>query len=292
MTLRGIVAAVALLAGTASAVSGGEDETAEVGRPAPEIRVSDWIGGDGRSSLADFRGDVVLLVFFRTHCGTSRAEVGPLSRLQREEARRGLTVVGLTSDDRATLLRYMTHVDASFAWPVGIGSGPGYPARTLPFSALVGADGTLLWQGASGSLPRETLDRALRGVTKPTAEALEARAARALALAEALLLDRQYVRAEAHLRSAAERWGTTPSGRAAAALLPRLAADDVRAEVEAQRSLAKLLGGAERPSEADSKRARKLAKALEKKAEEWRESAPRASALAADWAAICAEPWK
>ena len=37
------------------------------GKLAPEIRPSGWIGGDGRTSLADFRGEVVLLEFWFSH---------------------------------------------------------------------------------------------------------------------------------------------------------------------------------------------------------------------------------
>jgi len=34
---------------------------------APEIEIHDWINGDGRTTLADFRGEVVLLEFWNTH---------------------------------------------------------------------------------------------------------------------------------------------------------------------------------------------------------------------------------
>lgn len=34
---------------------------------APEIQVGDWINGDGRTDLADYKGEVVLLEFWQTH---------------------------------------------------------------------------------------------------------------------------------------------------------------------------------------------------------------------------------
>ncbi len=40
---------------------------ADVGDVAAEIRVSKWIGGDGRTQLGDFRGQVVLLQFWQSH---------------------------------------------------------------------------------------------------------------------------------------------------------------------------------------------------------------------------------
>jgi len=38
-----------------------------VGKEAPEISVKEWINGDGRTSLKDFRGEVVLLEFWQSH---------------------------------------------------------------------------------------------------------------------------------------------------------------------------------------------------------------------------------
>lgn len=64
-TLTLVLAAPLLAAGedteqTAPAV-------AAVGQLAPEIFVKHWIGGDGRTSIEDFRGEVVLLEFWGTH---------------------------------------------------------------------------------------------------------------------------------------------------------------------------------------------------------------------------------
>ena len=58
-------AAVIAVAGlTAHAVAAGKSF---MGQPAPEIQVQDWINGDGRTNLADLRGEVVLLEFWKTH---------------------------------------------------------------------------------------------------------------------------------------------------------------------------------------------------------------------------------
>ena len=56
-------AVLALGALTVRAVADG----GAVGQPAPEIQIGDWIMGDGRIQLADFKGEVVLLEFWKTH---------------------------------------------------------------------------------------------------------------------------------------------------------------------------------------------------------------------------------
>jgi hypothetical protein len=37
------------------------------GQEAPDIQVNEWVNGDGRNSLADFRGEVVYLEFWKSH---------------------------------------------------------------------------------------------------------------------------------------------------------------------------------------------------------------------------------
>ena len=62
-------AALLALATTAPLSAWSQDaapKTAVKGQAAPDIEVGDWINGDGRTSLADFRGEVVFLEFWAT----------------------------------------------------------------------------------------------------------------------------------------------------------------------------------------------------------------------------------
>jgi len=56
------VLGLGLLHGSAPA----QTRTSDV-KLAPEIEIRDWINGDGRTSLSDYRGQVVLLEFWNTH---------------------------------------------------------------------------------------------------------------------------------------------------------------------------------------------------------------------------------
>jgi hypothetical protein len=191
------------------------------------------------------------------------------------------------------VLRYMTHNDANFGYAVAIGQAPAYAVKGIPFVALVGADGSLLWQGPGGSFSGKHIEEALKAVKKPTPEQQEAKAAKSLAYAEKLIEDKRLVQAEQVLQKAAARFGATESGKKAAERAKEIAAsEELKAEFAAQKELAKLLGGVEKPAEADGKKAEKLVKVLEKKAAEWQSSAPRAAALAEEWKKICADPWK
>jgi cytochrome c-type biogenesis protein len=71
--------------------------------PAPEVELKTLDGAAFR--LADARGRVVLLNFWATWCGPCRNEIPTLNAMHRELGERGFTVVGVTTDDSAELVR-------------------------------------------------------------------------------------------------------------------------------------------------------------------------------------------
>jgi cytochrome c biogenesis protein CcmG/thiol:disulfide interchange protein DsbE len=112
--LLGVIAVVGLLAygvssnepdrGIEQALARGERE------PAPRVELP-RLDGDGRSSLADYRGKVVVLNFWASWCEPCRAESPLLQRWHRRIAGRDATVVGVdvldvTSDARAFARKY------------------------------------------------------------------------------------------------------------------------------------------------------------------------------------------
>ena len=66
-------------------------------KPAPEIRLKDLNGKE--VSLADYKGQVVLLNFWATWCDPCRVEIPWLIDLQAKYASRGFTVVGIAMDE-------------------------------------------------------------------------------------------------------------------------------------------------------------------------------------------------
>ena len=65
-------------------------------KPAPAIH---FVDGEGaRVTLADFRGEVVLLNFWATWCAPCRREMPDLAALKREFGPRGLDVVAVSGD--------------------------------------------------------------------------------------------------------------------------------------------------------------------------------------------------
>ena len=48
------------------AIAGDEPKTGLVGQEAPELGTKEWINSDGRTSIADFKGEVVLIEQWKT----------------------------------------------------------------------------------------------------------------------------------------------------------------------------------------------------------------------------------
>ncbi|MCE9636257.1 MAG: TlpA family protein disulfide reductase [Planctomycetes bacterium] len=292
IVLRVALAALVLIAAAPVPAHSAESfAAASVGQRAPEIRVKDWIGGDGRTTLADFGGEVVFLEFWATHCPASRAQVPHLTKLQERWGAKGLSILAITGEDRSTVLRYMAHEDAGFGYAVALGDAPEYPCPGLPYAALIGPDGNVEYLGEPGGVPSKTIEALLKKVVKPTADEQAARAAKMLESAEALVASKDLLRAAALFAKVEARFPASDAARKAGARAKDIQSGDFAAEFAAQTELQKLVGGAERPSEADTKRMSKLVKPLEKKAADWKTSAPRAAELATLWRDIAAETW-
>ncbi|MHB8658083.1 MAG: TlpA disulfide reductase family protein [Solirubrobacteraceae bacterium] len=105
-----LCAAVALLALLAFGLAGqGTDSSidASVARGrlplAPNLHLSlPVLGTPARESLADFRGKVILLNVFASWCDPCKAEAPVLEQAQRELAKQGGTVLGVTYQDNSS----------------------------------------------------------------------------------------------------------------------------------------------------------------------------------------------
>lgn len=224
--------------------------------------------------------------------------MGHLSKLQDELGPKGLTVLAITGEDRATHLRYRVHEDPGFTFPVAVGSAPDYEIPGLPYAFLIDPEGRIVYRGSPGGLSRKkVLLPALSGVREPTPEEVAARSQQMLARAEALAADRLFLRAEQAFEALLAAHPRSEAAAVAKRRLGEMLGDEgARAELAAQKDLARIVGGAEAPDPAGKrpkpKQIAAAAKRLAELAEDLRETAPRAAALAAEWHEIFATPWE
>lgn len=128
-----------------------------VGSPAPDFQAASLAPDDTTThTLADYRGDVVLLNLWATWCGPCVVEMPSIQRLYDRYRAQGLRVVGIAVDDPPFADRVRAFV-AEHGLTFDIlheGSGrieQDYRSRGLPATYVIGRDGRIriIRQGAT-----------------------------------------------------------------------------------------------------------------------------------------------
>lgn len=151
MTLQRIVIAAIVIAFSAAGVWGQEFALKDV---------------NGRTvRLSDYRGKVVVINFWATWCPPCRAEMPDLIRLQREYAKQGLQIIGITypPEQKDRVVRFARSLKVNY--PIILGTRE-IKARfsseeTLPLTVVVNRDGKVS-DIISGILLREEFDEKIK----------------------------------------------------------------------------------------------------------------------------------
>ena len=132
---------------------------------------------DGRLSMTDVRGRVVLLNFWASWCTACRSEMPVLERLHRDLGLHGLAVVGINArEDPATVRRYAKELRLTFPLLLDRDGtiNKQYGVVGLPTTFLVGRDGRAVAFGVGardwGATPARTLLEALLAEPAPQRE--------------------------------------------------------------------------------------------------------------------------
>lgn len=96
--------ALALLVGSAAALAA---DYPLIGRPAPDFALHAFGGDNVR--LSEHRGEVVVLAFWSSRCGTCAAQLAALSRTYDTYRSAGLTVYGVSVDATERRARRFAH---------------------------------------------------------------------------------------------------------------------------------------------------------------------------------------
>jgi thiol-disulfide isomerase/thioredoxin len=130
---------------------------------APQFELRDVNGRTVR--LNNYRGKVILINFWATWCPPCRAEMPELVRLQREYARQGLQIIGITyPPERKTRVRRFAR-SLKVNYPIILGTRQ-IKARfsldeTLPLTVVMDRDGKVN-DMISGILLREEFDEKIK----------------------------------------------------------------------------------------------------------------------------------
>jgi len=137
----------------------------------PQFALKDVNGDIVR--LRDYRGKVVLINFWATWCPPCRAEMPDLVRLQREHAKQGLQIIGITypPESKTRVRRFARSLKVNY--PIILGTRQ-IKARfsseeTLPVTVVINRDGKVN-DIISGILLREEFDEKIKPLLMKTTE--------------------------------------------------------------------------------------------------------------------------
>ena len=154
-----LIVAVALLGAALGLYVGSYIGNPDVRPTAPALKPGERLtdlqlpGVDGRvHRLSDWDGKLVLVNFWATWCGPCREEMPLLDRTRREQAGKGLEIIGVAVDDADAVAAFLKESPVRYPILVGgdndtlykFGDGGG----VLPYSVLIGREGKLLAQRA------------------------------------------------------------------------------------------------------------------------------------------------
>ena len=119
-------------------------------------------------SMDKLKGRIVVVDFWATWCGPCMAMADEMVAINKEYHPKGLQMIGISLDqDRGKLVKVVK--EKNFAWPHYF-DGQGwdnpiwkkYGERGIPFTLLIGPEGTVLWKGHPGNGLKKQIDKAFK----------------------------------------------------------------------------------------------------------------------------------
>jgi peroxiredoxin len=124
--------------------------------PAPELALTDTEGTS--RSLADYRGQVVLVNLWATWCPPCKEEMPALQSFYDKHREKGFMVIAINDGDpKSDVLKFVKDYRLTFpVWldPTYIATEQAFKTLNLPSSFVIDRDGTIRLQWVGGISPR------------------------------------------------------------------------------------------------------------------------------------------
>jgi len=137
-----------------------------LGKPAPDMEISEWVGDD-LGSIASMKGKPVLLLFWATWCPHCRkAMPGIEENVWQKYQGQGLQVVAVTKNSRGQTTEKVREYlsENGYTMPVAIDPGTtsrNYGVSGIPAAALVDKDGNVVFRNHPSQVTDELIQKYL-----------------------------------------------------------------------------------------------------------------------------------
>lgn len=127
----------------------------ELGSTAKSLSTVDWVTTPPTSSQWGKIGKITVVEFWATWCAPCRFSIPHLSQLQDRYASEGVTVIGISTEDKKVVTDFVAERAGEMRYFVGVDRDKSlyraymsaFDARGIPHAFIVSADGKILWHG-------------------------------------------------------------------------------------------------------------------------------------------------
>jgi thiol-disulfide isomerase/thioredoxin len=160
---------------TSLALSAFTTNAAQLGMPAPPLKIDHWVKGSPVDLAAGKGKNIYVVEFWATWCPPCRTSIPHLTKMQKQFKDKGVVFIGVTDEQLGTVKPFVQNLGAQMDYTVAIDNKQAahaaylgaFGVRSIPHAFIVDKAGNIAWQGH----PMENLDTALTRVINQPASA-------------------------------------------------------------------------------------------------------------------------
>jgi thiol-disulfide isomerase/thioredoxin len=159
------------LLGAALAGAVSTADAANIGSKAPKLQIEHWVKGKPVDLAKADEKKIHILEFWATWCGPCRDSIPHLTKLQEKYKGKGVTVVGITDEPKATVERFVRRQGKQMEYTVAIEKGDtmsqaymrAFGQTGIPATFVVDQKDRIVWVGHPKSGLDDVIDRLVKG---------------------------------------------------------------------------------------------------------------------------------
>ena len=131
----------------------------------------DWVGKElpalgveYMDKAPELKGHAAIVEFWATWCPPCRQSIPHLNELNKKFKDKGLVVIGITDEDKATVEKFRkgTPMEYNVATDKGGKLSQQFGINGIPQAFIIGKDGKILWEGHPMQLKEAAIENALK----------------------------------------------------------------------------------------------------------------------------------